>query len=108
VFYLYHPAEEDQQVKPIRNNQACSLKSLLPWKSNKYTHTECVLEASIIQHSVSVHPVLLSCVVSLVLPYFSTLCNKGHGLRKIVTEHAMCVLTFSTTVFRNICHSKSN
>jgi hypothetical protein len=39
---------------------------------------------------------------------FSTLSHKRYGFRENVTEHKMCVSTFSTTFIWNISHSKKN
>jgi predicted transcriptional regulator len=45
---------------------------------------------------------------SLAPPYFSTLSHKRHDFREKVTEHKMCVLTFSTAFVGNIFCSKKN
>ena len=38
--------------------------------------------------------------------FLPTLSHKRHDFRKKVTEHKMCILTFSTTFVRNISHSE--
>jgi len=44
------------------------------------------------------HPIILSPVACLALTHFPTISHKRHGFRKIVTEHQMYVLIFSTTL----------
>jgi hypothetical protein len=48
----------------------------------------------------------ISSVVCSALRYFSTFSHKRNDFRKTVTEHKMCVLSFSTIFVRNISHSK--
>jgi hypothetical protein len=52
--------------------------------------------------------IILSWVLCLVVPYFSTLSHKGFDFRKNVTEHKERVLSFSTTYVSNISYSKKN
>jgi hypothetical protein len=52
--------------------------------------------ALVIQHVKSVLRIILSCVASLVRPYFSTLPEKGQVFREKVIEHKMRVLILST------------
>ena len=40
--------------------------------------------------------------------YFSTLPHKRHNFRKKVTEHKMCVSSFSTNFVRNVFHCEKN
>jgi len=52
------------------------------------------------------HRIVLSSVAFLAIPYFSTLFHEGHNFLKIFIEHKLCVFIFSTTIVRNISHSK--
>ena len=58
------------------------------------------------------HATLVRLIVCGLLdpPHFSTLSHKRHDFREKVTEHKMCVLTFSTTFIRStrISHCKKN
>ena len=47
-------------------------------------------------------------IAFLASPHFSTLSHKRYDLRKIVTEHKMCVLIFPTTFNWDIFHSNKN
>jgi hypothetical protein len=51
----------------------------------------------LIQHGKSMHPILLSCVACLAVPYFSTFSHKRHDFQENVTENKTCDLIFSTT-----------
>ena len=51
---------------------------------------------------------ILSSVACPALQNFPTLSRKRYDFRGKVTEHKMCVLTFSTTFVWNISHSKKN
>jgi len=44
----------------------------------------------------------------LTLPYFPTLSHKRYDFQRNVTEHKICVPSFSTTFTLNISHSKKN
>ena len=61
-------------------------------------YSECVFVALGIQHAMRVLRIILSCVASLDVHYFSTLSRKRKDFRKQNNiEHKMCVLIFSTT-----------
>jgi hypothetical protein len=46
--------------------------------------------------------IISSYVACLALPYYSTLCHKRHDFWRMVTEHRISVLIFSTTYTRTI------
>jgi hypothetical protein len=68
----------------------------------------CVRVGLIIQHATRMHHVVLSFVASLAPLKISTLSHKWRDFQEKVAECKMCVLTFSTTFFWNISHSKKN
>jgi len=51
-------------------------------KAISTTYSESVYAVLVIQHVKRMRRIILSSVVCLVLPYFSTLCNKRHDIRK--------------------------
>ena len=57
----------------------------------------CVCVALVTQHAKCMHPIILSSVAFMAQPYSSTLSHNQHDILKNITEHKMCVLTFSTT-----------
>jgi len=57
--------------------------------------------ALIIQHACNANTPQFS-VICPALQYFSILSHKRQGFRENVTEHKMCVLSFSTTFVRSI------
>jgi hypothetical protein len=86
---------------------------LLPWKSNKYyifvcVHVQCpgawarafacVRVVSLIQHATPMCHIVMSFVALQAPQHFLTLSHKRHDFRKIVIEHKICGLTFSTTL----------
>jgi len=68
----------------------------------------CVSVASVIQHAMLMHRVILSPVSSPTLHHFSTLSHKRHGFREKCIENKMRVLILCTTVVWNISHSNKN
>ena len=62
------------------------------------TYSECVFVSLVIQHAERICRVILSSMGCLCLPHSSTLFRKRHDFSKILTEHKMCVLIFSTTL----------
>ena len=61
-------------------------------KSVSISYSECTSVALVIQQAKRMHII----VISLALPYFSTLCHRRHDLRKNIIEHKTCVLVLST------------
>jgi hypothetical protein len=49
------------------------------------------------QHAIRMRHILLSFVVSMAHPYFSTLSHKRHDFRKKLADYKMRALVFSTT-----------
>jgi hypothetical protein len=73
--------------------------------------SEFVYVALVIQHIKRMRRIILSSVVCLDPPYFSTLSHKRQDFRAGgggVIEHKMCVLISSTTFVGNISHYKKN
>jgi hypothetical protein len=78
------------------------MKPLLPWKSNKYyIFLLCVILS---KQAKCVHRIMLSPVVCLPPPYFSTLSHKQHDFQTKVIDHKMCTLIFSATSVWNMAH----
>jgi hypothetical protein len=70
-------------------------------------HIPSVSDALVTQHAEQMHPIILSSVACLVLPYFSTLFYEQQDISKKNLLNVKCVLIFSTTIVCNICHSKN-
>jgi len=73
---------------------------LLQWKCNKYYIfwvCVCVLTL-VIRNEKRMRCIILSSVVCLSLPYFSTLSHKRNSPLKSVTKHKICVLIFPTAL----------
>jgi hypothetical protein len=58
----------------------------------------CVHLALFIQYATHKRHIVISCVVPLALPHFSTLSHKRYDFWEKVIEHKMCVLIFFTTL----------
>jgi hypothetical protein len=65
-------------------------------KAVSITYSECVSLALVIQHAKRMRRIM-SFVICLAVPYFSTLSHKWHDFRKKITGHKMCILMFSTS-----------
>jgi hypothetical protein len=74
------------------------------------THSQCVSVALRIQHAKRTCRIILSRGVSgsTIFFFFLHYLINGTIFGKIVIEHKMCVLIFSTTFLRNIFHCKTN
>jgi len=71
------------------------MKPFLQWKSgNLRILSACVL-ASVIEHAMRMHHIVVLCCPNL--KYFSTLSHKRHNFRKNAIEHELCVLIFLTS-----------
>jgi hypothetical protein len=79
----------------------------LPLKSDKYYIFWMRLYSALLtQHAKHMRGIILSSVVSLAVPYFSTLSQTRHDFRKKYIEHNICNLIFSPNFVGNISHSK--
>jgi len=63
-------------------------------KEVRFTHSECVSVALIIQHAQRMHLVILSSVLCLAVPCFSTLSHKEHDFQEDLLN-MKCVFLFS-------------
>jgi ABC-type Fe3+ transport system permease subunit len=93
-------------IKPFRksyeiNHEAVSTKyydcmsAFLPYLPGK-------------QSTSFLYSIILSCLASLAVLYFSTLSHKRHDFESKCTEPKTCVLIFSTTFAWKTSHSKKN
>jgi hypothetical protein len=80
-----------------RNIEALSRNHCCRGKAISITYSECVFVALVIQHAKRMSRIILSSVVCLAVPYFSTLSHKRYDFREKVIEHQKRVLIFSTT-----------
>jgi hypothetical protein len=76
------------------------------WKALSITYSECVYVASVIQHAVHMHPIILTSVTCL--PYFRTFCYKGYDLRTNFTEQKMWIFIFSAAFVCNTFRDKNS
>jgi hypothetical protein len=65
----------------------------------RITYSECVSVALVVQLAKRMRRVLLWCMSSLAVSYFSTLSPRRHDFRGGITELKMRILVFSTTFF---------
>jgi hypothetical protein len=73
------------------------MQTLLQWKSNNITYSECVLVASVYQHAMRMHYIVICDQPSL--QYFSTLSHKRQEFSKKKLLNTKCVfLIFATTL----------
>jgi hypothetical protein len=55
------------------------------------TYSNCVSVALVTQHAKRMHPIILSFVACMTLPYFSTLSHEQHDLSKKKLLNTKCV-----------------
>ena len=93
-----------------RNMVARSRKCCCRAKARRISYSECLSVALVIQQAKRMrrNTRMLPSVDCPAVPYFSTLSHKLNDFREKVTEHKMCVLTFSTSFVKHISHYKKN
>ena len=92
-----------------RNIEALSRNHFCCGKAVSVKHCECVCVcvhvcvcgslALVIGRAKRMHRLMLSPVAFVAAPYFPTFSHKRHDFRKMVAEHKLCILIFSTTFF---------
>ena len=89
------------------NTETCSCDHCCSGKAISITHYEFVFAALGIQNAMLMRRIILSSVVCLAVPYFSTLSHKRHDVLKKLIEGKMCVVIFSVTFVSSISHFKN-
>jgi len=83
------------------------VQPLLQWKSNYY-YTVCVCICSLRYPACNAHAPYYHLWPTRLYNIFPHYPQNGTIFEKYVTEHKMCVSSFSTTFARNIYHLKKN
>jgi len=98
-------SKQSRQRTHNRNIGARSRNHYCRGKALSITYSERISVSLVIQNTKRMRLIVLLSVSSTAAPYFSTISHKPHNLKKIL-DHKTCVLIFSTTVVRNVPHSK--
>jgi len=100
-----------QAVHVWRTTETRSCNHCCSGKAISITYSECLFVDLVIQHVTCMSVIVLSYLICLAVPHFSTIFHKRRDLFFLGggdVEYKTCVLISSTHFVRNISHPKKN